>query len=180
MNEGPTNGKPANGKPVNEQKENGELNLGYFVVFEHEIVGFDPSRRLEALTEASDSLDELAMALELPSLAEFSHLEADLLREVMDQMLSSSEFAEMTEFAEMKEGLNELTQEDLENEDWFDADDGLRWVVSVKTHLEREPAALGSLEGVTVPELLTDLTRLESTLERAHREGVRFHLELDY
>jgi len=158
----------------------GELHLGYFVVLEREITDFDPSRRLEALTEASDLLDELAMTLELPSLAEFSHLEADLLREVMDEMLRSSEFTELTDFAELKEGLNELTQEDLESEDWFDADDGLRWVVSVKAHLEQKPGVLKGLEGVTVPEVLTDLNRLESTLERAHREGVRFHLELDY
>ncbi len=159
---------------VNSGAGQGELNLGYFVVFEKTITGFDPSRRLEALTEASDSLDELAMTLELPSLAEFSHLEADLLREVMNEMLGA------TEFSEMREGLNELTQEDLESEDWFDADDGLRWVVSVKNHLEQKSAFLKGLEGVTVPEVLADLNRLESTLERAHREGVRFHLELDY
>ncbi len=155
-------------------KVNGELNLGYFVVLEHAIAGFDPSRRLEALTEAADSLDELSHVLELPSLAEFSHLEAELLREVMNEMLASSEFSEM------REGLGELTEEDLESEDWFDADDGLRWVVSVREHLEQKPNALGGLEGVTAGEVLADLNRLESTLERAHREGIRFHLEIDY
>ena len=114
--------------------------------------------------------------LELPSLTEYAHLEAQLLRTTLNEMV---EIAQQPQFAELKKDLGNLSDEDLDIDEWFDAEDGLRWVASLQTYLERDPFPTAQLEGVTMEEVSADLFRLHYILERAYLDGVRFHLELD-
>ena len=161
---------------MNQNETVPERKVGYIVAFERELTDFSPSLRLEALIPAANALDDVAQMLELPSLTEFAHLEAQLLRTTLNEMV---EFAQQPQFAELKKDLGNLSDEDLDIEEWFDAEDGLRWVASLQTYLERDPFPTAQLEGVTMEEVSADLFRLHYILERAYLDGVRFHLELD-
>jgi uncharacterized protein (DUF885 family) len=160
---------------VNQNETIPERKVGYVVSFERELADFNPAQRLEALIHAANALDDVAQMLELPALAEFSHMEAKMLRATLEEMV---EFAQQPEFAELKRDLGQLSDQDLELKEWFDAEDGLRWVDEVQTYLERDPFPPTQLQGVSMEEVSADLFRLHYILERAYLDGVRFHLEL--
>ena len=137
--------------PFTFQHREDELSVAWYIVLEREIPGFDHAVDGKAAAKAVDQLDSLAYEESLPTLMSFFGISPE----------------ELARFASD----HDVSLQEPANEKWFSADDGLKTIN-------------GLLEGAEQRKLdsrvIADLQRFKSVLETARRNGVRWHLAVDF
>ena len=129
-----------------------KLSLAYYVVLEREIPGLDHAVSGKALAKSSKQLDSIAKEKSLPSLMSYFSVSAD----------------ELTGFAG-EHGVS--LKQPPPSEKWFSADDGLKTVNGLI-----DAAARGKLDA----RVIADLQEFKTVLETARRNGVGWHLAVDF
>jgi hypothetical protein len=133
------------------------MSVAYYIVLQSEIDGFDPFVNGKAIAHANEKeLDKLFKALNVTPLAAFLSQDPDELAEfIADQGVDAPE--------------------DLPSEQWFTAEQGLATVRALKHHLVSNPKALKNATAIG-----EDLAEYEAVLDRIKKEGVLWHLALDF
>lgn len=133
------------------------MSVAYFIVLERDIEGFDPFVNGKALAHANEkALEKLCAKLNVAPLAAFLSQDPEMLDDFLEE-----------------EDVD--VPDDLPDADWFDAAEGLATVRALIEHLTAEP---GSLKNSA--EIVADLKEYEEVFMRLEKEGVRWHLELDF
>ena len=125
------------------------MSTAYFIEPE-EHVDFETFVNGKAIAQAGDDFHQLCHRLGIQEIAAFNSQGAGSLGE--------------------EEGLA-----DDEEVKWFEAEDGLNWVQTLKEHLEEHPGEL--IDGDAVIE---DLKEYIEVLTQLEAEGIRWHLEVDF
>lgn len=128
------------------------LSLAYYIVLEREIPGFDHAVNGKALAKSSKRLDSIAKEKSLPTLMNFFSISAD----------------ELAGFAG-EHGVS--LRQPPPSEKWFSADDGLKTVNGLIDAVARE-----KLDA----RIIADLQEFKTVLEAARRNGVAWHLAVDF
>lgn len=131
------------------------MSLAYYIVVERDLPDFDPFVNGKAVGHA----DETALAAIYEQLG---------VKDLME--FASSNREELAGFFEEVE-----LPENLPEEEWFAASDGLATVRALRRHLQANPGDLDNSAAV-----LADLEEMETVLRRLDEEGVRWHLAIDY
>lgn len=126
------------------------MGAALFIKLEKE-VDFDTFVNGKALSRTSDALDELAARLGVEPLIEFFSTDPENL-------------------PEEAEGI-EITWK----EEWFAASEGLVTVRALLSHLEATDVA-----GIDKDRVIADLKEFEQVLGEADKQGIKWHLEVDY
>jgi hypothetical protein len=129
----------------------------YYIVLEKKIPNLDVYVNGNALSEDSDSLEEVAKKIGVPSLLSFFSASPE---EVNSPLGDDGETAESL-------GIKVPTRK------WFSAKEGLNTVRKLINHLE-ESEQSGSKQAIS------NLKEFERVLEAANQSGVRWHLAIDY
>ena len=133
------------------------MSAALYIVLEKKITGLDPYVSGTALRRASTLLDALAKEAGVKPLMQFFSASPDDLAGFLgDQGVGADEKAEQ-----------------LEPQQWFLAEDGLKTVLALCRVLQEK----GSPQNDRV---LTDLEEFRGVLEVANKNGVRWHLAVDY
>jgi len=120
-------------------------------VLEREIPGFNHAVNGKAIAKAVDQLDSLAHEESLPPLMSFFGISPQ----------------ELAGFA----GDHGVSLEIPAPEKWFSADDGLKTIDGLLD---------GAKEHKLDSRVIADLQRFKAVLETARRNGVRWHLAIDF
>jgi len=128
------------------------LSLAYFIVLEREIPGFENAVNGKALAKSSKQLDSIAKENNLPTLRSFFSISADELTGLADE-----------------HGVS--LKQRLPSEKWFSADVGLKTVNGLIDAAARE-----KLDA----RIIADLQEFKEVLETARRNGVGWHLAVDF
>jgi hypothetical protein len=133
------------------------MSVAYYIVLQSEIDGFDPFVNGKAIAHASEKeLDKIFKTLNVTPLADFLSQDPDELAEFISDAGGDA-------------------PEDLPGEQWFTADQGLTTVRALKQHLASNPKALKNAAAIG-----EDLAEYEAVFERIKKEGVLWHLALDF
>lgn len=132
------------------------MGVSYFVTTEAEIDGYEPDEfDGKALAKADDYLEEsVCKPLGLKALIDFM---GDDPRE----LLGEEDF----------EGVPEETL----TEQWFDASDGIASINAMLAHLQQNPSVVQRQSAVE-----KDLLELKVVLEECQKNGVRWHMSMDF
>lgn len=135
------------------------MGLAYYVTLERPIPGVEPAQKPRARVAARNDkrLSEIAQALGVLELLEFSSQDPSELRSFL-----SSQGADVSEF-------------DLPEENWFEADAGLKTVRALQAHVRAEPASVDDAVGLS-----RELEAFEEVLTAALQHEIRWHLTIDY
>ncbi len=127
-----------------------------FIALERPIDGFDPYVLGHALSLACDDLEVLAAELKVTPLMHFFG------EDVSDAAWDEDEVAEDD-------------ADELPEERWFAAADGVRTIDTLLQRLSANPKAING-----GPAVIKELQGWRQVLERAAEEGVAWHLEIDF
>ena len=127
------------------------MSVAWYVILERDIPGFDQAVNGKAVAKVGDLLDSVAKEKNLPTLMSFFSISPD----------------ELTGFAS-DHGVS-LNQPPPEK--WFSADDGLKTINGLHDYAENQ-----KLDARVV----TDLQEFKNVLETAKRNGVAWHLAVDF
>jgi len=130
------------------------MSVAWYIVLERKIEGFDPLLNGKAVARAGKELDKLAKAAGVTPLMKFFSAARD----------------ELAEFA-ADHGMDLKGKAAESSEQWFPAEDGLRTV-----HALLESAEKRLMDAHVVEEL----KEFQSVLETARKQGVRWHLAVDF
>ena len=128
------------------------MGASLYIALDNPEPGFDTFVNGKAISWEADNLAPICKSIGLPSLHEFINMSSDDLADVLG------------------EGF-ELP--DLE-EEWFEADDGLRIFGALREHLSTNPAALKNSKAV-----VDDLDEYIEVLQQAKAIGAKWHLAVD-
>ncbi|MGI9204533.1 MAG: hypothetical protein ACR2Q3_11010 [Woeseiaceae bacterium] len=121
------------------------MSVAYFIVLNKEDPGFDAYVDGKMLTQQLDEINAVAASLGLRAFEDHAF-----------------------------QDLSEYGGPDMDVQ-WFDADEGINWVGTIKRHLQENPDAIADTGGVV--EDLDDYCRV---FEEAKKRGLKWHLELDF
>jgi len=127
------------------------LSVAWYVILERDIPGFDHTLNGKAVAKVADLLDSVAKEKGLPTLMSFFSISPD----------------ELAGFAS-DHGVS-LKQPPPEK--WFSADEGLKTINGLLDYAENQ-----NLDARVV----TDLQEFKNILETAKRNGVTWHLAVDF
>lgn len=127
------------------------MSVAWYIVLEREIPGFDHAVNGKAVARAGDQLDSLADEKGLPTLMSFFSISAE----------------ELAGFA----GDHGVSLKKPAPEKWFSADDGLKTLNGLIDAAE---------EHKLDPRVIADLQEFMAVLETARRNGVGWHLAVDF
>lgn len=133
------------------------MSAALYIVVEHEVRGFDTYVDGRALSRAEEGLTRLARKLGVVPLMEFFSMNPD-------EMLAQAE--------EFNTG---LTKDEVPDEQWFPASDGLRTVRALLQYVDAHPTTITS-----GPSVANELAGFVHVLEEAEERGIRWHLAVDY
>lgn len=128
-----------------------------FIALERDISEFDPYVNGHALSHAERKLERIARKLNVTPLMNF----------FSQNPKNAAAFVE-------SEGIDP-EEIDIPDETWFDSADGLKTIDALLGHLNENPSAISSPDGI-----VAELKEWQAVLKRAADEGVRWHLEVDY
>ena len=128
------------------------MSVTYYIVLEREIPGFDHAVNGKALAKSSKQLDSIAKEKSPPTLMSFFSISGD----------------ELTGFAE-EHGVS--LKQSPPSEKWFSADDGLKTINGLIDATGRD-----KLDA----RIIADLQDFKTVLETAKRNGVGWHLAVDF
>lgn len=128
------------------------MSLAYYIVLDDEDPGFDTFVNGKALAH-EDGLNELCAALGLKSFDDYLTMSGDELSDLLGEDI------------ELPEG---------SGEQWFDADEGLRWIEALAAHIRANPSAVTDAEGC-----LSDLEEYADVLKKTAAAGAHWHLSID-
>lgn len=129
------------------------MSVAWYIVLERPISGFDHGVNGKSLARAGELADKFAASASVKPLMDF---------------FSASQ-------ADMEAFIDEANVSDSKTiaEQWYSADEGLQTVKALIT----------AVEATTIDrkaDVLADLKEFEAVLERAKRDGIRWHLAVDY
>lgn len=127
------------------------MSVAWYVILERDIPGFDHTLNGKAVAKVADLLDSVAKEKGLPTLMSFFSISPD----------------ELAGFAS-DHGVS-LKQPPPEK--WFSADEGLKTINGLLDYAENQ-----NLDARVV----TDLQEFKNILETAKRNGVTWHLAVDF
>ncbi len=131
------------------------MSLAYYMVAETDIEGLDLFVDGKALAHADQQrLSALCEALKVRDLMDFVSIGTDELEDLFDDGAAPDE---------------------LPDEQWFTAAEGLACVRALRERLRSGPGDLHDTEAVA-----EDLEAMESALVKLEQQGVRWHLAIDY
>lgn len=128
------------------------MSVAWYIVLEREIPGFHHAVNGKALAKSSKQLDSIAKEKSLPTLMSFFSASADELMGFADE-----------------HGVS--LKEPPPSEKWFSADDGLKTVNGLI-----DAAARDELDA----RIIADLQEFKTVLETARRNGIGWHLAVDF
>ncbi|MGE0085966.1 MAG: hypothetical protein AB7S75_16280 [Desulfococcaceae bacterium] len=132
------------------------MGLAWYIVSEKEIKGFDTFVDGKAIAHADEKiLADIFSSLNVPPLMSFF----------------SQNPEETGDFFDYEADI----PENLPEEEWFSAADGLKTVRALTVHLQAHPESVAESE-----EILEDLKEYERILSRFEKEGIRWHLAIDF
>lgn len=128
------------------------MSVAWYIVLEREIPGFDHAVNGKALAKAGDQLEALAKDNKLPTLISFFSISPD----------------ELAGFA-ADHGV--ALEQQASQEKWFSAEDGLNTINALldAKHIRKLDVRV-----------VSDLQEFKTVLETAKRNGVGWHLAVDY
>lgn len=127
------------------------MSAAWYIVLERAIEGFDHGVNGKSL--ARKSLDQLAAKTGVKPLMHFFSASAEDVGDFLDE-------ANIDPAATMVE-------------QWYSADEGLKTIQELIAALDAERMGRQA-------DVIADLKEFEAVLERAQRDGVRWHLAVDY
>ncbi len=130
-----------------------------YIVVEGEDPGFDTFVNGQAVARNEDSLERLALRLNVSPLLEFFSADRNSMALLLDQGAGSPDWTQQ-----------------LPQPQWFTPEDGLRSVQSLLDFLAMSPAALGS-DTLAVER---ELRQYETVLRKASQRGLRWHLAVSW
>ncbi|MEZ4528148.1 MAG: hypothetical protein R2941_19735 [Desulfobacterales bacterium] len=132
------------------------MGLAWYIVGEKEVEGFDTFVDGKAIAHADEKiLDDIFRELNAAPLMDFFSENPEELADFFDE--------------------NADMPDDLKTEKWFSATDGLKTVRSLTAHLQTHPDAIAESG-----EILEDLKEYERILSRFEKQGIRWHLAIDF
>ena len=133
------------------------MSVAYYIALKDEIPGFDPFVNGKAIAHADEkTIAKYCSALKVKPLTEFISQNPE-------------------ELADFMEGEGIEAPDGPPEEQWFEAKDGLKTVRALKQYLTDNPTALMNSKAVC-----DDLSEFETVLERIEKEGVLWHLAVDF
>lgn len=133
------------------------MSVAYYIVLKSEIAGFDPFVNGKAVAHANDkTLATICASLKVKPIAEFVSQDPG-------------------ELAELIEDAGVDVPDELPEEQWFKAEEGLATVRAIIKHLSENPKALKNSTAV-----VEELQEYELVLERLQKEGVLWHFAVDF
>lgn len=134
------------------------MGVALYIVAQRAIKGLDPSVDGKAVGRIDDqTLDTLCDALNVTSLVSFISQDPDELADIMGEEVIGVE-----------------GDDELPEEEWFAAEDGLATVRALIAHLTKVPSALPNADAV-----VTDLSDFERILTVLVEKQVKWHLAVD-
>ena len=132
------------------------MGLAWYIVGEKEVPGFDTFVDGKAIAHADEELlADIFKSLHVPPLMDFFSQSPEEIRDFSDEETDMPP--------------------DLPEEEWFSAADGLKTVRTLAQHLEKHPHVLSGSE-----EILEDLKEYDRILSRFEKQGIRWHLAIDF
>ena len=129
------------------------MGAALFIVLEKQIPGFDATVNGKALSRVFEELDRIAGRLGIKPLMAFFSMSPD---ETGDLLADFGVAGEVNSSAEQ----------------WFAAEEGLRTIETLRTHLRRDEG-LPDVSGV-----MADLDDFSRVLQKTQEAGVRWHLQV--
>lgn len=129
------------------------MSAAWYIVLERAIEGFDHGVNGKSLARAGRSLDQLAAKTGVKPLMHFFSASAEDVGEFLDEA--------------------NIDSVETMVEQWYSAEEGLKTV-------QKLIAAVGTESMERQADVIADLKEFEAVLERAQRDGVRWHLAVDY
>ena len=127
------------------------MSVAWYIVLEREIPGFDHAVNGKAAAKAGEQLDSIADERSVPNLMSFFSISAEELAG-----LAGDHGASLTKPAPEK---------------WFSADDGLKTLNGLIEGAEKHKLN---------PRVIADLQEFKGVLEMARRNGIGWHLAVDF
>jgi len=121
------------------------MSVAYFVVFNCDDPGFDSFVDGKMLTHRLEEVNAIATRLDLKAFEDYAF-----------------------------QDLSEYGGPDMEVQ-WFDAQEGMQWISSIRRHLDDNPGAIKDADAV-----VEDLDDYFQVFEEAEKRGLKWHLELDF
>lgn len=135
------------------------MGVALYIVAQRAIKGLDPSVDGKAVGRIDDqTLDTLCDALNVTSLVSFISQDPDELADIMGEDVIDVE-----------------DDDELPEEEWFAAEDGLATVRALIAHLDADPSALADTAMI-----VEDLRGFERVLAALAEHGVKWHLAVDF
>ncbi len=132
------------------------MSLAWYIAGEKKIQDFDTFVDGKAIAHADEEiLADIFRSLNVRPLTDFFSQNSEEFEEFFDEEAD--------------------IPEDLPEEEWFSAADGLKTVRTLARHLQDHPDAIAGSE-----EILEDLKEYERILSRFEKEGIRWHLSIDF
>lgn len=129
------------------------MSVAFYIVLDNDDPGFDTFVNGKALAKESKKLDAICQKLELPKFDDFVSMSADDMAEFVGD---DAEFSGM-------------------EEKWFDAEDGLKFVNALITHIRTNPNNMKNLK-----KILEELWEYADVLGKAKAIGAKWHLAIDF
>ena len=129
------------------------MSVAYYIVLDTDEPGFDVFVNGKFLAQDADKLDTVCKKLGLSTFDEYAAMSEDDLSDILGE---------------------DLELPDGDEEQWFTADEGIRFVTSLMSYLKANPAAINNPEGV-----LADLAEYETIFEKTKQIDAKWHLNID-
>lgn len=129
------------------------MSVAFYIVLDNDDPGFDTFVNGKTLAKESEKLDAICQKLELPKFDDFVSMSADDMAEFVGD---DAEFPAM-------------------EEKWFDAEEGLKFVNMLITHIRTNPNNMKNLK-----KILEELWEYADVLGKAKAIGAKWHLAIDF
>ncbi len=129
------------------------MSSAFYIVLDNDEPGFDTFVNGKTLAKESQKLDAICDKIGLPKFDEFVSMSADDMAEFV---------GDVAEFSAMEEK-------------WFDAEEGLKFVNTLITHIRTNPNNMNNLK-----KILEELWEYADVLGKAKAIGAKWHLAIDF
>ena len=129
------------------------MSVAFYIVLDNDEPGFDTFVNGKALAKEIRKLDAICEKLGLPKFDDFVSMSADDIAEFVE---------DDTELPAMEEK-------------WFDAEEGLKFVNALITHIRTNPNNIKNLK-----KILEELWEYADVLSKAKVIGAKWHLAIDF
>ncbi len=127
------------------------MSVAFYIVLDNDAPGFDTFVNGKILAKESKKLDAVCQKLGIPKFDDFVSMSADDMAEFIGD------------------------DADFSKEKWFDAEDGLKFVNALITHIDVNPKDVKNFKAVS-----EELAEYADVLSKANAIGTKWHLAIDF